>query len=99
MAITDDQITKLEKLLEESTDGPWEAGCCGERIITAYRDEHGNMTKENYLHGGWGKVVAKVTHPKWKKTFGAYNDLKLLVEMRKVMPELLAEIKELRQAN
>lgn len=47
------------------TPGPWAFGADGEKIITDYRDVHGNMTDDNWLKGGWAKSVAVIRYGGW----------------------------------
>lgn len=73
------------------TPGPWILGADGEKIITNYRDEHGNMTEANWLKGGWAKSVCTIRHGNWMARGEPESNARLIA----AAPDLLAALKAL----
>ncbi|MCP4489059.1 MAG: hypothetical protein GY820_17360 [Gammaproteobacteria bacterium] len=60
------------------TPGPYTVGADMCSILTDYRDEYGNSTKENYHHGGHPKIIAQGHTRKWHKPWESMHTLERL---------------------
>lgn len=79
----------------KGTKGPWALGADGEKIITNYRNENGNMTDDNWLKGGWAKSVCTVKYASWMGDEEAKHNAKLIESS----PELLKTLIKIRDLN
>lgn len=88
-------LKDLKELAEAATPGPWHGGhgASLDAVNTAWRDQNNNMTPDNYVKGGWAKVVALVGQRAWRNISQCGKDAAFIAAANpKTVLELIARV-------